>query len=42
MFYLERGADDLVGIFCEEAIQLKKSAQNSTPLSTEHTKQQKG
>lgn len=42
MCYLERGADDVVGIFCDEVIQFKKSAQSSTPLSTEHIKQQKG
>lgn len=41
MIYLKMGAADVVGIFCDEAIQLKKSAQSSTSLSTEHTEQQK-
>lgn len=34
MFYLERGAADALGIFCDETIQLKRSAKNSTSLST--------
>lgn len=34
MFYLESGAADALGIFCDETIQLKRSAKNSTSLST--------
>lgn len=34
MFYLESGAADALGIFCDETIQLKRSAKNATSLST--------